>query len=184
MKIVTIFANKLYAIQYKDQQLNEYKRVIEFWSDPELVEAFLVSNKDDIPEGVTIFKALNFIQEESDLIHDQLEEIINNPSKSLDQFFAPLNNYEYQEHELSQRKGKADVGRTKYLRLYAIRIESNKYVITGGAIKLPLQHMMDERSHTEQELKNLIRIKDYLKANGVFDNDSFYEFLIEQKHDK
>jgi hypothetical protein len=180
MKIVAIFANKLFAIQYKNQQLNEYKRIIEYWSDPELVEAFLVDNQDDLPDGITIFKALHFIQEEIDLINDKIDEIINDPSKSLDQFFAPLNNNEYRERQLSQRKGKADVRRTKYLRLYAIRIEPNMYVITGGAIKLPLQHMMDEKSHTEKELKKLNKIKDYLNENGVFDDDSFYEFLIEQ----
>lgn len=44
------------------------------------------------------------------------------------------------------------VNRAKYLRLYAIRIEPNMYVITGDAIKLPLQHMMDDvKSHHIQK---------------------------------
>jgi hypothetical protein len=50
-------------------------------------------------------------------------------------------------------------------------------VITGGAIKMPLHHLMKDRDHTRVELQKLKRAKSYLNENGVFDEDSFFEFL-------
>lgn len=65
------------------------------------------------------------------------------------------------------------------MRLYAIKIDEDTFVITGGAIKLPLQHLMQDRAHTQLELSKLNKAKRYLEENGVNDNDSFYEFLNE-----
>lgn len=85
-----------------------------------------------------------------------------------------MDNNEYRIQELSRRKGRQSV-----LRLYSIRIERNIYVITGGAIKLHLQHLMEDRTHTQKELSRLNAAKDFLKNNGIFDEDSFFEFLNE-----
>ena len=70
-------------------------------------------------------------------------------------------------------------GRQHCLRLYAIKIDEDTFVITGGAIKLPLHHLMDDREHTRIELQKLKSAKSYLKENGVFDEESFFEFLNE-----
>lgn len=70
-------------------------------------------------------------------------------------------------------------GRRHCLRLYAIKIDDDTFIITGGAIKLPLQHLMEDREHTLMELAKLKKAKYYLKENGVFDDESFYEFLNE-----
>lgn len=60
-----------------------------------------------------------------------------------------------------------------WLRIYAIRLEANVYVVTGGAIKLT--HLMQDKEHTAMELDKLNRCKAFLKANGVFDKDSFVD---------
>ena len=65
-----------------------------------------------------------------------------------------------------------------WLRIYAIRREPNVYVVTGGAIKL--SRTMQEREHTALELDKLNRCKAFLKANGVFDQDSFVELTNEE----
>ncbi len=64
-----------------------------------------------------------------------------------------------------------------WLRIYAIRLEPNIYVVTRGAIKLT--HTMQERKHTTLELQKLNRCRDYLRSNGVFDQDSFVELANE-----
>jgi hypothetical protein len=38
-----------------------------------------------------------------------------------------------------------------------------------------------DRPHTQKEMQKMDRCRDYLKDNGVFDADSFYEFLNEQQ---
>ena len=63
--------------------------------------------------------------------------------------------------------------------IVAIKIDNNCFVITGGAIKF--HHLNKDRPHTQKEMQKINRCRDYLKDNGVFDADSFYEFLNEQK---
>ncbi|SEA00634.1 hypothetical protein SAMN05192529_1064 [Arachidicoccus rhizosphaerae] len=79
--------------------------------------------------------------------------------------------FEYQAVEIALRRGKAEVRRPNYLRTYAIRMGENMYLVTGGAIKLPLQHLMEHRFHTLKELERLGSVKDYLRDNGIFDED-------------
>ncbi|MBD5206032.1 MAG: hypothetical protein HDS71_08190 [Bacteroidales bacterium] len=59
-----------------------------------------------------------------------------------------------------------------------IRLEPNVYIVTGGAIKL--SRTIQEREHTALELYKLNRCKAFLKANGVFDQDSFVELNNEE----
>lgn len=70
-------------------------------------------------------------------------------------------------------------GRAHSLRVYAIKVDADTFVITGGAIKLPLQHLMEDREHTTIELKKLNNAKSYLREQGICDDESFFEFLTE-----
>ena len=62
-----------------------------------------------------------------------------------------------------------------WLRIYAIKIQSGVYLVTGGAIKLT--HEMRERSHTLVELAKMEHVRNYLLDNGVFDLDSFNDYI-------
>ena len=62
-----------------------------------------------------------------------------------------------------------------WVRVYAIRIETDIFVITGGAIKLT--PLMQDREHTKVELDKLNRCKEFLKSNGIFDQDSFIDYV-------
>lgn len=61
-----------------------------------------------------------------------------------------------------------------WLRLYAIRLESGRYIITGGAIKLTAT--MREREHTLTELTRLNKVRDYLISLGIFDYKGFEDY--------
>lgn len=172
MKIVNIFAYKLFAFQYDGQEYNEYDRLLDLWTDTEYVRGFLSENKEDIPTGKTVRQFIEYIREDADCIDEQLCKISESDDGKLSRFFKPLYNSEYQFKILSLQKG-----RKHCLRLYAIKVDEDVFVITGGAIKL--HHLMKDRKHTELELSKLKRAKDYLKENGVFDCDSFFEFLTE-----
>ncbi|MGN1219980.1 MAG: hypothetical protein ACI4TU_03465, partial [Candidatus Cryptobacteroides sp.] len=62
-----------------------------------------------------------------------------------------------------------------WLRIYAIKLNPGIYVITGGAIKLT--RTMQEREHTLKELEKMEKIRQYLVANKVVDDDSFLILL-------
>ena len=81
--------------------------------------------------------------------------------------------------ELTRRKAR-NWNRNKHaswLRIYAIRLEPNVYVVTGGAIKLTQR--MQDKEHTSLELEKLNKCKEFLKYNGVFDKDSFIDLNME-----
>lgn len=174
MKIVPIFANQLFASHHIGEEFNSLKWILIQWNDPGYIYKFLKENATDIQSGKNFAQLTNEIMEEAQFIIENILKIIDPDEQNLDHFFKSLDNNEYRIRELSRRKG-----RQRVLRLYAIRIESNVYVITGGAIKLPLQHLMKDREHTQKELIRLNAAKDYLKNNGIFDEDSFFEFLNE-----
>lgn len=53
-------------------------------------------------------------------------------------------------------------------------LESGRYIITGGAIKLTAT--MQEREHTLMELAKLNKVRDYLISIGIFDYNGFEDY--------
>ena len=107
---------------------------------------------------------------------DDLMIKMNSRNQALETFFKPLNDLEMGTRVLSLQKG-----RRYDLRIYAIKIDTNLFMITGGAIKLV--HKMREHDDTIKEKNKLEAAKVYLKRNGIFDNDSFYELINENYED-
>lgn len=173
MRIVDIFAPKLFAFHYDNEDENELKRLLTLWNNPIYISTFLDENKSDIPPYENINKLELKIFDDANEIDDILYELSNDDAMQLEEFFAPLDNKEYYEVILSKQKG-----RKRYLRLYALKIDENCYVITGGAIKFT--HLMEEKDHTKEELRKIEMCREFLKSNDVFDAESFYEFLIEE----
>jgi len=174
MKIVRIFADQLFAFHYENETDNELRRLLNQWNDTLHLFQFVTQNKDDIPKNVPVQTLINELIDNANDIDDTLNEITADLSRSLEEFFKPLDNQEYHIVELSKQKG-----RKSHLRIYAIRIDKNCFVITGGAIKF--HHLNKQRPHTQKEMEKIEKCRDYLKNNSVYDADSFYEFLNEGK---
>ena len=97
------------------------------------------------------------------------------PTANLDELFRPLENTRLSEVLLGREKAKGrHETHSSWLRIYAIRLESGRYIITGGAIKLTAS--MQEREHTLKELSRLNQVRDYLLSIGVFDYEGFNEY--------
>ncbi|OFX28633.1 MAG: hypothetical protein A2033_07645 [Bacteroidetes bacterium GWA2_31_9] len=172
MKIVNIFANRLYAFQYSGNAENELKYLLNIWNDTSYLYKFLKANKNDIGK-ISIEGIIDQIIDDANEIDKTLHWLATNKNENLEKFFKQLNNLETGYKVLSLRKG-----RKNYLRIYALKIDDNCFIITGGAIKFT--HLMEEREHTIKELQKLEQAKQYLTGKGVFDTDSFYELISEQ----
>ena len=174
MKIVSIFAEHLYALHLEDEAENEFAQLLGIegkWMEVNYFFEFVEEHKKDIPHYEKIDDLPQKLIESANdinLILNQSEE----EKGILNRFFKPLHNQEYHEGELASKKG-----RKTYLRLYALKIEADCFVITGGAIKFT--HLIKDKAHTQKELQKLEKCRNFLKENGVFDSDSFYEFLLE-----
>lgn len=173
MKIVSIFAGNLFSFHYNHESKNELRRLLLNWNDVSYLYTFINQNKNDLPLNLSVAELIDQIIDNANDIDDILEKISIDRSKSFDDFFKPLDNNEYRIVNLSKQKG-----RKNYLRIFAIRIDQNCFVITGGAIKF--HHLNKDRPHTQTEMNKINQCQDFLKAKGVYDSDSFYEFITEQ----
>ncbi len=168
MKIVTIFAHHLYAFSFKDKT-DELNRLYDFWTNQKLLRDYFEKNNSVLEfENIDIEEAISETIENAELLFELLSEHKND----LDRLFEALSTKENDSKFLHKQKS-----RRKWLRLYAIKIESNYYVITGGAIKQ--SQTMQQHPDTNEESKKLESCRNYLIDNHVFDADSFNDFLYE-----
>ncbi len=166
MKIVSIFAEKLYACQYKEETHNEFERLMYLWTDAVYLREY--ANQNGIEDKR---RFVNEIRQDAEYI-ENLMATMTQRNQPLESFFKPLNNLESGVKVLSLQKG-----RRYKLRIYAIKIDKDLCVITGGAIKLVFK--MSDHPDTQREKDKLETAKAFFKRNGIFDNDSFYELLNE-----
>lgn len=170
----------LWAVKEPNKEYDELTALFEKWNDADFLLDFFMDNLEDLTEYFHIKKVSQAIQDTFDDA-DELEELILEfpYTEDLDSLFKPLDITDARSTELTRQKAR-NWNRDRHaswLRVYAIRLEPNVYVVTGGAIKLT--HLMQDREHTKLELQKLNKYKAYLKANGVFDSNSFIDLNLE-----
>lgn len=72
---------------------------------------------------------------------------------------------------------KKNIHHVSWLRIYALKLSSGIYIITGGAIKLTAT--MQEREHTLNELAKMEKVRQFLLDEHIIDDESFIEYLKE-----
>ena len=166
----------LWAVQCPDGRDDELTALFDKWNDADYLFDFFKANMEDLSGFFGVDSVAQAIQD-TFTDADELEELILSfPStRNLDSLFVPLDVTDVRCTELTRRKARnwERKRHPSWLRVYAVRLEANVYVVTGGAIKLT--RLMQDRTHTLTELNKLNRCKDYLIANGVFDRDSFVD---------
>jgi len=193
MKIVDIFVNSdtgegIYAIKEDNEEQDEFARNLDLWSDPEYLTGYLETNKEylqteyyknDSVDSLTS-KIEKEVLEIEELMYNLVENGFDKNGKSLENLFKPLDDLEYQLY--LHQESKAVISDHHFprpiIRMYAIRIAPNTFVITGGAIKLT--HKMQEHDDTRQELTKLKKAKKFLIENNLLTEDDIKLFLNEQ----
>lgn len=102
-----------------------------------------------------------------------LENIEEGDTPDLDSHFKPLDGEFFYITEHIPMKSYSP-GRPPLLRLYAIKMGSNCYLITGGGIKLAdtIQNSPGLKDHV---INNIKFVRTYLKENGILDEDDLTE---------
>lgn len=180
MKITGIFAiikPYLYSVIYSNESNNEFENILKNWRDAEYLDNFFERNIEDLSSGffgeINIDDASERTMEEADLLEDMLYDIANGTNEkypTLQSFFKPLSSTEISK-EFHQKNKAYGLQHKSWLRLYAIRIGPNTFVISGGSIKLT--ENMNEREHLLTELSKLESTKNYLNEKGLFDPNDF-----------
>ena len=193
MKINRIFAKHLYAIIYpkeyevvwtpeireffeESEPIDEMKRLFELWTNPLYLSNYFKINQSYLESSY--WKRMNISRH--DLITKtrqsalKFEDCIHASANSLNCIFRPLDDYQTKIVNIDSSKSTCD-----WLRMYAVKIDDNRYMISGGAIKLTRK--MEEHPQTMTELTKLEKVKNFFIENGVIDGDSYDDFLYELK---
>lgn len=183
MKIIPIFVNEeskegLYAAQYDGEPENEFRKCVGQWTDRAYVQWYLTKWADYLQEPFFQSCSIENLEikvqmEARELIglFQKFEQDFFENNAKLQEIFRPLIDGEYMIP--LHQKTKATIYNWKFrkalLRLYAIKIGPNTYVITGGAIKLVKK--MADHPDTANELKKLNFTKNYLACIGLYSED-------------
>jgi hypothetical protein len=181
MKIVDIFAivkNKLLSVQFEPNDCDEFTLAFRNWNDTEYLEDFFENNKNDLQSGfysnISVEEAIFSTIDEAIKFEATIREVakigkFKIQSSLQDLVFYPLHKND-QAYKLVESKAYGEEYKS-WLRIYAIRINPECYVISGSAIKLT--ENMNERVHTSDELDKLKITAAYLKENGLLEEDDF-----------
>lgn len=181
MKIVDIFAivkDTLYAIQFEANDCDEFTLAFRNWNDTEYLESFFENNKNDLQSGfygaITIEDAVFSTIDEATKFEEKIRKVAKNgkfnTNDSLqDLVFEPLHKKD-QTYTLQESKAYG-TEKKSWLRIYAVRISAECFVVSGNAIKLT--ESMQQRDHTVIELSKLKITASYLKENGLLQEDDF-----------
>lgn len=135
------------------------------WRKHEFLFSFFRNHITDLENGfwgdISIMEAISNTVSDAKRFDKTLSAYCRSPQHELQYIFQPLYNHEYRLMALQKSKGKI---RGSWLRLYALRIGRNCFVITGGAIKLT-NNM--QRTHLQEELRKLEQTKIFLQSHDI-----------------
>lgn len=170
MEIVPIFEPYLYAFQYENEDENEYDRLMNYWSDAIELEQFFTDNIHLLNQKYKNLTIDTASEQTADIV-DNIRNEIEDKQENLDTLFQNLNDMVSSRRNMSDQKHK-----NKWVRLFAIMIEPNYYIVTGGAIKL--SEKLENHPTTLNELQKLKMCQTYFFNKNVKDIDTFFEIIL------
>lgn len=175
MDIINI-KGALYTVHYDNEEDDEYSRLFNQWSDLNYLEDFLYEHRQYLDSDFWTSigysssdwdLAANEIIDEAEALENYIDDLTNNGE--LDSYFTPLDgNFKYL-YEILPVKGYGKGTPPSFIRLYAIKLKDNAYVIVYGGIKL------SDKIQTSPDLKDNVFHKidivlAYMKQHGIIDS--------------
>ncbi|NQU80763.1 MAG: hypothetical protein HQ543_04535 [Bacteroidetes bacterium] len=184
MNFVRIFGDEdcLLSVHYDDKDYDEFSKIFDQWTDVEYLEDFFTAHEIDLNrpywDGITIEQAIIETRHEAIKFRKFLKKLSKTPKKvrisKFISFFKPLEKTHYNSSYLNKKKAYGLRNKT-WLRIYALKVGDDMYIITGGTIKLT--DNMAERPHTFKELSKLNTCKQFLRNEGIIDEEGIIELL-------
>lgn len=156
----------IYAVRYPGEDDNELHRLFNEWNDTFLLRQIFRRKK-----SLQSYFGVNDINEAViDTLEDAayLEDVIMyGDMEEVEQMFHPLAQEDDVLVSCSRRKARNwdRIDHPSWLRLYAIKLHSGEYIITGGAIKMARK--MQYESVASKELEKLNNLRQYFVDNGI-----------------
>ena len=168
IKLVSIYGNNLLSVKFGNGK-NQYDKFFDRYNDVTQVRAFFKQNEAYLNRDFwrnipNIESATRQVIKEAQNLELLLDELYHNTLKNLtpdlDIHFKLLNGEFKNTYEYIPVKSYG-TDRPSLLRLYAIKLKDNMYVITGGGIKLgdTIQNSPKLKGTALQEIR---RVRDHL----------------------
>lgn len=179
MKIIEIIPPYLYSVKYDDEQLDEYHRVFRDWHEVGFLAEFFRLNADYLeqPFWKDYFKepedaAKDVIVDATALeryINKLAENAKNGDTPDFEAYFQPLEGKYIYEWRLIPMKGYG-IGKPTFIRLYAIRIAVNCYLMVYGGLKLA-DTIQNSPGLKTEVFKRIDQTLAFMKREGITEQE-------------
>lgn len=167
--IFEVVPGSLFSVRFAGESKHELRKVFELWNDWAYLESFFDEHYADLLafwENTSVEEAVTATIDEAHKLEKALLRVAHlgrdGGFENLSTLFKPLQRYTCGLEKLERSKARG-FRMHSWLRIYAIRLSVNHFVITGGAIKLT--RTMNERAHLEEELRKLDAVREFLKVD-------------------
>lgn len=174
IELIALVGECLYSVKYGNNEC-EYDRFFDLHNHADYIHSFFEENKDYFKRPAwekikNIESATRQVLHEAYELENRLIEYAENTEKGvtpdLENLFKFIGGDEFADvYEFCPMKAYG-TGRPSFLRLYAIKLEVNKFVITGGGIKLhdSIQSSPGIKDHVLQDIR---RVRDWLMNSKI-----------------
>lgn len=179
MDIVQIYPDHLFSVRNEGEKSSEYEKILERLSDKDTVLGFFRENvnylKNDFlgkygltPEAAAA-SVIDDVYELDKYIGILCENTERDNHPDLDDYFKFLDGQYAYELAYIPMKGYGIYSPT-FIRIYALRIQPNVYVIVYGGLKLA-KKIKDSPVLKDNVMKQITAARDFLQSIGVSDED-------------
>lgn len=183
MNIITIHKGHLYSVRYEEEDENEFDRLLDLWNNMQYLVDFFEENKTLLSNAIwnrasrpeTAALQVTSEAQELETLFDELAKNTDEDKKpDFDNHFKYLGGkYKYLlEYEPMKSYGTAS---PSLIRLYAIKLQPNTYLITGGGIKLA-DTIQNSPGLKDYVIGNIDKVRHYLTDNGIMDSEDLEDW--------
>lgn len=170
MEICEIVKNGLFAIKCHGDDEHSLNEMAKNLTDVDYLYRYFQQNEDKLSyyRGTTINAAVAKTHSEANALLQELLEFAENEDdneNNLDHIFHPLHKTSFYSHPRFYTDYKAKGIEAPWVRIYAVKCDTNLYVISGYGIKL-VRQMQDDELLT-LELDKLRSATAFLKEIGI-----------------
>lgn len=182
MEIVEIYKDWLYSISFDEEDLTEYNRVFKEWHDLDYLIDFFTEHKNYFRSEFWINAGFNpeypeksalKVIEEADNLETYIKQIVANceqgTTPDFDDYFHFLGGKYKCLWSLEPVKSYG-IFSPSLLRLYAIKLDSNCYLIVYGGIKLG-STIQNSPVLKDKVFNKIDAVLNFLKSNGIVDSE-------------
>lgn len=167
--IFEVVPDSLYSIQFAGEDDHEFSKIFRLWNDTDYLQSFFETHYSDLLafwEYMSVKEAVAITKMDAARLDNEILSIATSValggSENLSMIFKPLSPATWRVDKIEKSKARG-MRRKSWLRIYAIRLGVNHFIVTGGAIKLT--RTMNEREHLYKELTKLEEVCRFLRGD-------------------